>query len=358
VDPDADATATAVATGVPLAEPAVVTVLKAGDVPVQELPAAYFLGLPHFVLESRDTTAAVPTLVSVPSTSDGGGFVNPHSLHEWWVPAGLTPAPVARFALGALVKDGQLRAVFPAVDSFTVSAPAASGGEAKAGAAASGSSAEAVTWRNWGLCSVPLAQVLLDADFVPLNELKLFAFASAPAGAQGSSSSSGSSGSGSAEQSSVWRAVGGSGGGFDVQPAINALARVLADPPPQLAAAKGFYLVTVPLGAAGPGASGGESGTASGSGSKGASASSGAFFPLPLGGRLRLYLTDYPAPAALLELRVGAAAGAGTLEVDVAQVASGADSQYLPAAYKPLFQPNRLTELQGLMWADVKAEAS
>jgi hypothetical protein len=326
IDSDSDGSVTAASPEFPLAEPTLVTLLMAGQLPVQNLPAGYFLGLPHFVLS---TDAAEPALTVVPSSSDDQGFVNPHSLHQWWVPDGLAPAPVARLSLGALIKDGVLRAVFPALDSFTVTA--ASSGRDEAGEAATTAttddvSPEAKTWRNWGLCSVPLAQVLLDRELIPLAELKLSAFASS----QASKTSSEGDSISSDEASSVWHAVGGSDDGLDIEPAVTALVRMLADPPSNLAATKGFSLITVPLC---PTVKSGTSEEEPGC------SSSNSFFPLPLGERLRLYLTDYPVPSALLDLQVGAAAGAGALEVDVSVVASGADSEYLPEAYKPLFQP-------------------
>jgi len=162
--------------------------------------------------------------------------------------------------------------------------------------------------------------------WVPLAELKLSAFASS----QASKTSSEGDSISSDEASSVWHAVGGSDDGLDIEPAVTALVRMLADPPSNLAATKGFSLITVPLC---PTVKSGTSEEEPGC------SSSNSFFPLPLGERLRLYLTDYPVPSALLDLQVGAAAGAGALEVDVSVVASGADSEYLPEAYKPLFQP-------------------
>jgi len=317
VDSGPDAGVAAAFPEFPLPEPTLVTLLMAGQLPVQNLPAGYFLGLPHFVL-STDT--AQPALTPVPSSPDGLGFVNPHSLHEWWVPEGLAPAPVARLSLGALIKDGVLRAVFPALDSFTVTAAAT--GDNKA-------SETSTTWRNWGLNSVPLAQVLLDPELIPLAELKLSAFASL--GASKSSSDSSSGGTVSDEASSEWHAVGGSDDGLDIEPAVTALVRMLADPPSNLATTRGFSLITIPLCPTAKSGGINDETAACGSGNS--------FFPLPLGERLRLYLTDYPVPSALLDLQVGAAAGAGALEVDVSVVASGADSEYLPDAYKPLFQP-------------------
>jgi hypothetical protein len=95
----------------------------------------------------------------------------------------------------------------------------------------------------------------------------------------------------------------------DVSPAVTSVVEILADPPPELLS--GFHVVTVPV--------------------------TDMTFPLPADkSKIRVYLTDYPEPRRLLELP-GDESECGFLEFEVRGVASGAESEYLPEAYKRLF---------------------
>ncbi len=183
---------------------------------------------------------------------------------------------MTQLGLGALVKDGKVRCVFPCLDSYV---------------APSGSD-DGTSWRNWGLCSQPLATVWLDSEFVPLQSLQLSAYYA--------------EGSGGPDAWAMAQEC------VDIRREITALVELLADPPAALLQG-GFQLVTVPV--------------------------AGMALPAPgAGARLRLYLTDFPEPRRLLELD-GAAAEAGFLEVTARIPASGADSSYLPEVYRSLYAP-------------------
>lgn len=62
-------------------------------------------------------------------------------------------------------------------------------------------------------------------------------------------------------------------------------------------------------------------------------------FPVPAsGGRVRMFLSDFPQPVRLLELPE--VRGVAELSFDVIAVASGGESKYLPDVYKGLFKPD------------------
>ena len=130
-----------------------VTVLKGGKTPVQSLPAGYIMSMPHHVLLGDPLERL--GVNTIPTAGGPGGLVNPHSFNEMWLPKGLSPLPAQRLALGALIKDGQLRCLFPAIDSFTVSAAPDDQEWNSSGDVIPGMK----TWRNWGLKSVPLASI-------------------------------------------------------------------------------------------------------------------------------------------------------------------------------------------------------
>lgn len=247
-----------------------VSILKGGSVPVQSIPNDYIFSLPHWHLDAKARLERLQT------EALDGGWVNPYSLDQFWVPEKI-PEPKARLALSALVKDGMLRCVSPALDSFA--------------------RAESTLWRNWGLCSVPLATVWLDYAFIPLQSLRLSAYATEEPDIIGMPRK---------KQLQKWKTL---HEGIDIQPAINALIELIADPPPEILT--GFHIVTVPL----------------------------CDVEVSLPGddtEVRVFLTEYPEPIKLVDL-AGIDAGAGLLSFTAKAVASGKDSEYLPEAYRPLF---------------------
>jgi len=253
-----------------------VTILKGGST-LQSLPAGYVTSFPHLVITRDGSDFKVSDI----PTGGGGGFVNPHSFTDLWVPDAMDPPPAMRLALSALIKDGQLRCVLPGIDSFVTTA----GGTA---------------WRNWGLNSVPLASEWLDVGYVPLDQLRISAYARGPS----------PDGPGADIDPAAWKPL---LEGLSVDQALGSLFSILSDPPPEIAAAdSGFRLLTIPL----PETS---------------------FESVENGGVVRVYLSEYPEPRKLLDLKSGEACGGGFLEVAVRVVASGKDSNYLPDAYRPLF---------------------
>ena len=148
----------------------------------------------------------------------------------------------------------------------------------------------------------------LDPGFVPLNELTLSAFYADESSSENSL--------GDSAVPLEWRPIAEK---LDVSSAVAMVVELLADPPAAITSA-GFHMVTMPLGTV----SNGEAGTT---------------MPLPKHNTMmRLYLTDYPDPRKLLELKAEES-GCGVLEVTAKHVSSGATSEYLPDAYRPLFVP-------------------
>ena len=265
-----------------------VTILKSGGGPVQSLPCGYVSALPHWVRTDGGALDRIPA---------DGGFVNPHNFDELWLPENMSPAPATRLALCALLKDGNLRCLFPGLDSFTVRPPDDDDDNDDDDAAA----ARASVWRNWGLASVPMASTFLDYAMVPLDQLKLSAFA-APATTGGGDNP---------PPASAWEPLYEC---LDLNEALSQILQVISDPPPALIENSGFQLLTVPL----------------------------AETTIPPstfadGSTIRCYLNDYPEPRRLLELKGGESTGGGFFEARVRHVASGAESEHLPEAYRPLF---------------------
>lgn len=176
------------------------TILAPGSAGVQSLSSAYTLSFPHWVLDGAPAGEGGPA--KIPTEGDDGGWVQPFSLDELWMASDL-PEPRTRLALGALVKDGQLRCVFPALDTPVVAAGKA--------------------WRNRGLSSVPLAKVWLDFTTIPLEQLSVSAF--------------------SRKEGADWVPMGSER--LEIQGAVNRVIEFIADPPPGLE--RGFALVTATL---------------------------------------------------------------------------------------------------------------
>jgi len=249
-----------------------VTILKGGSVMVQSLPAQYVLSMDHSVIDYEGSNLSLCSISGLSEDDLLQGWVNPHSFSQLWTPVDLLDTEItSRLSIGALVKDGQLRSVFPGFDTSV--------------------KRNGLSWRNWGMNSVPIASAWLDIGLIPLQSLKLSAYLSA----------------GDDNLSANWIPL---LENIKIEDALAKLYEVVADPPEQLLK-PGFQLVHVPL--------------------------PDAIVEVPRDGeKIRLYLTDYPEPAKLLELP-GDASGAGFLEFTSMQVASGAKSENMPATYTPLY---------------------
>ena len=309
-----------------------VSILTGGGGPEQSLPSGYVASLPHFVAAPKNQYVEIPC---------DDGFVNPHNFDELWLPDSLRPAPTMTLSLCALLKDGQLRCVFPGVDGC-VARRGCGGGGGGGGSGGGGddddhdnndgTTAASEEWRNWGLASVPLASSFLDYMMIPLDQLTL----SMSAGSAAAAAAGGKQGGGVIDPA-AWVPL---HENLDVMAALDRLFLCMSDPPPAMLERSGFQLLTIPVpgGELPPRSGSSSSSSSSDSDSNGSGSGAGADeYPFADGTVLRLFLNDYPEPRRLLELKQGESSGGAAAEWTVRHVASGADSAYLPEAYRPLF---------------------
>jgi hypothetical protein len=83
------------------------------------------------------------------------GWVDPISFDEVWLPLDL-PSPQQRPAIAALIKDGSIRCIMPALDISV--------------------QASGQTWWNRGICSFPLARVWMDLNSADVSSLLITAY--------------------------------------------------------------------------------------------------------------------------------------------------------------------------------------
>jgi hypothetical protein len=83
------------------------------------------------------------------------GWVDPVSFEEVWLPLDL-PSPKQRPAIAALVKDGAIRCIMPALDISI--------------------HASGQRWWNRGMCSFPFARVWMDLKTADIAQLVLTAY--------------------------------------------------------------------------------------------------------------------------------------------------------------------------------------
>ena len=86
-----------------------------------------------------------------------GGWCNPLAFEQMWLPMDL-PLPTCRAALGAVLKDGQLRYLFPCVETTVTTMGGLFDGQ---------------VWHNRGLNSLPLAKTWMAFNDVPVDDLRL-----------------------------------------------------------------------------------------------------------------------------------------------------------------------------------------
>ncbi|KAG5189504.1 hypothetical protein JKP88DRAFT_301458 [Tribonema minus] len=280
---------------------------------IEQLPAGLVTSFPIWMLDP-DTSK----LSRVPDQADGSqSWVEPRSCAALWVPEGST-VPTATVGVAMLVKDGRPRYLFPHLDTVDgrprylfphldprpsldgrprylfphLDTVVARGGRA---------------WRNRGVASVALAHSWQQFAHVPVQDLSLSAYVGAPVPQEegdGEGGQGGGEGEGGAK-TDAWHAV---AEGVEVEAAVLQLMGVIADPPAELN--DGISILVAPVKGAAP-------------------------FPLPPdGSKIRVFLSDYPAPVRLLEVETTRGA---QLEVRVERVASAAKSEYLPDIYRPLY---------------------
>lgn len=211
------------------------------------------------------------------SDSESEGWCNPRSWSQLWISDGLNPTPSACLSVQALLKDGSLRCLFPGLD-VTCTRP------------------DGHVWRNLGLKSYPMSQVWLDYSTIPLASLRVSAYCRPVVTLDSDDEPI---------NDRDWVTLTEK---LDIQDAIMKVIELAADPPKEL---QGFHVVSVPI-------EGGE-------------------VPVPSdGAAFRVYMSDYPDPSKLLELP-NVASGSAVLEVIAAEVASGAESEFLPGVYRGLY---------------------
>ena len=176
-------------------------------------------GLPLSAVSSWPVWMAAADATTVTRLPDEqvDGWCNPNCFEQLWLPLDL-PVPSCRPALGVVLKDAQVRYVFPTLEATVTS----SGG---------------YVWHNRGLNSLPLAKTWLPFGDVPIEDLVMSAYTQTlPADScseEEGSETEGSKTEGSEEAASneEWKPV---LAPTPIQEAFNMLLRVLADAPDEL----------------------------------------------------------------------------------------------------------------------------
>lgn len=137
--------------------------IAGGDLQAQSIPLTYASSWPIWIASPDGSTVTrVPDSSFSSSGSDeddnGGtgveaGWVDPSSFEQLWLPMDLPP-PTTSAALGLVLKDGVPRYVFPTLETILAT---------KDGGA----------WHNRGLKSLPLAKTWLPFGDVPVDDLRM-----------------------------------------------------------------------------------------------------------------------------------------------------------------------------------------
>ena len=233
------------------------------------------------------------------------GFVNPVTFEQLWLPEDL-PLPVARAAIGLVIKNGAPRYIFPTIETTVV--------------------ADQTCWHNRGLNSLPLAKTWLPIADVPFESLRISCYSSdLPLSSESRDDEPNSDGAESAglaedaaDQSEAtaveWAAELRL---TQVDEALSSLMATLADAPPELG--EGFQFLITPLDDA-----------------------CGLLPPNTLrpGRRVRLFLSDVDATPTALDPndRESWIWSRGETDVSVFAVPGGGKSDFLPDVYKPLYR--------------------
>ena len=198
-------------------DPTLNTILvNSADFNSQPLPLSYCERWPLWVADS--TGVALTLLPGFDEESEEGGWCNPLTFEQLWLPQDL-PAPVCTPALGVVLKDGAPSYVFPSFEA-TVSTTHA-GGER--------------VWHNRGLRSAPLAKTWLPWAEAA-GDLCVSAYArDLPA--------LDIDGRPTAEEEGEWAPLLPL---TDAKPALETLSRVLAQAPPALGDGFAYLLVALP----------------------------------------------------------------------------------------------------------------
>ncbi len=247
--------------------------------------------LPLSYVSSWPVWMATPSgdAVSLLPSEQDEGWVNAATVEQLWLPLDL-PSPAARAAVGAVLKNGVPRYLFPCVEATVEVA--------------------GTVWHNRGLNTIPLAKTWLSFGDVPIGDLRLSAYVQPlPSITEGDVSSN----DGPAEERSVeeWMPVLPL---TEVADAVNTILRVIGDAPDAMGS--GFCFLLAPL--------------------------SEATLPagtISAGQRLRLFLSDVDATPTSLdpEDRSSWLWNRGECDLSMYNVAPGGESDFLPAPYRKLF---------------------
>lgn len=260
---------------------------------LQQLPLSYCERWPVWVC-SPDAAS----VTQIPSEGDGQSWVNPLTFEQLWLPEDLPP-PRCAPAVGLVLSNGEPRYVFPCVESVL--------------------STGAQLWHNRGLNSVPLAKTWLVWGDIPLDRLRLSAYACElpPQPAEGEAEAEAEAGDGAASAPSEPTAAPEWAPLLQLEETADAfevLFKVMADAPAEMET--GFHFLIVRL----PGAD---------------LLPSSAAAP---GQRLRLFLSDVDREPTLLSADEDEWAWSrGEADLSAFAVAGGGGSEFLPAEYEPLF---------------------
>jgi len=266
------------------------------DLQQQSLPLSYVSSWPVWVASPDGRH-----LTRIPEESDDG-WNNPTTFEQLWMPEDLR-APTCTGALGAVVKDGMVRYLFPSVE-MTV----ASNGQ---------------RWHNRGLHSLPLAKTWLPFGEVPINSLRLSCYSQPLPDPDEVTEEGDEEGTSPATEpleavvplpwTREWDQL------KEVGHAFDKVFQVLADAPDDLG--KGFHYLIVPL--------------------PEAPIATERFDP---GQRVRLFLSDVDATPTKQWLigideveREEWVWNHGECDLRSYEAGAGRDSEFLPAVYKPLF---------------------
>ena len=268
--------------------------IGSADLKAQSLPLSYVDKWPVWI-----TTPDGSSLTKLPDEADGNGWVTATTFEQFWLPIDL-PMPTCRAAIGAVLKNGVPRYLFPAIESFTDS--------------------RGQRYHNRGLNSLPLAKTWLLFGDVPADYLRLSCYRqplppSPPSSDadEAEEEAAPDAGKPSADWTPVLPLTG-------VSEALETLLDVIANGPDELG--DGFCYLVAPL----------------------RDSETGGDVLLPTdaiapGQRLRMFLSDVDATPTSLdpEDRESWVWKRGETDLSLFDVAPGGESEFLPPVYKPLY---------------------
>jgi len=264
-----------------------VTIGSSDLAPTQSLPISSVHGWPVWMAaaDGSEVTCVAGTMAE----DEVSGWVNPVTFEQLWLPQDL-PLPSCRAAVGAVMKNGMPRYLFPCLET-TVS-----------------SDAGRRAWHNRGLNSLPMAKTWLTFGDIALDDLRLSAYTQlledqvdAEVGSDEAVDA--------AVRSNSWKPVLPL---TAVNDAVSTIFDVIANGPDALG--EGFCYLIAPI-------------------------DETTLPPIEVGSRLRLFLSDVDATPTSLdpEDRESWLWNRGECDLSIFSTTSGKESDFLPDVYKPLY---------------------